>query len=84
MAGLDARRSAAAERVAAAEREQTSAEAQLATLVQVQAAADENAPLDAWLARRLLGTAPRLWQKVSLEARGKLARGIPASAKGTI
>ena len=66
-AGLDARRSAAAERVAAAEREQTSAEAQLATLVQVQAAADENAPLDAWLARRLLGTAPRLWQKVRIE-----------------
>jgi chromosome segregation protein len=67
-AGVDARRDAAAERVAAAEREQTAAEAQLATLVQVQAAADENAPLDAWLERRRLGAVPRLWQKVRIEA----------------
>ena len=65
---LDERRSAAAERLAGAEREQTAAEAQLATLVQVQAAADENAPLDAWLARRLLGSVPRLWQKIRIDA----------------
>jgi len=36
-------------------------------LLQVQAAADENAPLDAWLARRQLGSVPRLWQKVRIE-----------------
>ena len=67
-AGFDARSGAAAEGVAAAEREQTAAEAQLATLLQVQAAADENAPLDAWLARRQLGSVPRLWQKVRIES----------------
>ena len=67
-AGYDAREGAAAEGVAAAELEQTAAEAQLATLLQVQAAADENAPLDEWLARRGLGSVSRLWQKVRIES----------------
>ena len=67
-AALDARAAALTEQVAAAVREHTAAEAQLATLVQVQAAADENAPLDAWLARRMLGGLPRLWQKIRIDA----------------
>jgi chromosome segregation protein len=66
--GFDARRGATAEEVANNELEQTAAEAQLATLLQVQAAADENAPLDAWLARRGLGSVSRLWQKVRIES----------------
>ncbi|HEX5611291.1 MAG TPA: chromosome segregation protein SMC, partial [Burkholderiales bacterium] len=67
-AALDARAAELTEQVASAEREHTAAEAQLATLLQVQAAADENAPLDAWIARRTLGGLPRLWQKIRIDA----------------
>ncbi len=66
-AALDARRAAAADGVAAAARAQTAAEAQLATLLQVQAAADDNAPLHDWLERRSLGSLPRLWQKIRID-----------------
>ncbi|MBI2752719.1 MAG: chromosome segregation protein SMC, partial [Betaproteobacteria bacterium] len=66
-AALDTRRTAAAEALSVASREQTAADAQLATLLQVQRAADENAPLDDWLNRRGLGALPRLWQKIRID-----------------
>ena len=67
VAALDARHAAAAEVLAAASREQTASDAQLATLIQVQKAADDNAPLDDWLGRQGLGALPRLWQKIRID-----------------
>ena len=57
----------AAEASVAASREQTAADAQLATLKQVQAAAEEEAPLHDWLARHQLASLPRFWQKIRIE-----------------
>ncbi|MFY9316677.1 MAG: chromosome segregation protein SMC, partial [Burkholderiales bacterium] len=58
---------AAAEAQAEASREQTAADAQLATLKQVQAAAEEEAPLHEWLARHQLASLPRFWQKIRID-----------------
>ena len=66
-AALEERQAAAADRVAAASREATAAEAQLATLRQIQAAAENNAPLQEWLGRHGLASLPRLWQKLRIE-----------------
>ena len=57
----------ATEASVAASREQTAADAQLATLKQVQAAAEEEAPLHDWLARHQLASLPRFWQKIRIE-----------------
>ena len=64
---LGAASAAAAEAQAEASREQTAADAQLATLKQVQAAAEEEAPLHEWLARHQLASLPRFWQKIRIE-----------------
>jgi chromosome segregation protein len=64
---LGAAASAAAETQADAVREHTAADAQLATLKQVQAAAEEEAPLHEWLERHQLASLPRFWQKVRIE-----------------
>jgi chromosome segregation protein len=76
-AGLDALQSetealttasaAAAEAQAEASREHTAADAQLATLKQVQAAAEEEAPLHEWLERHQLAALPRFWQKIRID-----------------
>ena len=58
---------AAAEVDAEASRALTAADAQLATLKQVQAAAEEDAPLHAWLERHHLATLPRFWQKIRID-----------------
>ena len=60
-------KAAAARALEEAVREHAAAAAQLATLKQVQAQADENAPLAEWLARRGLGAAARLWQRLRIE-----------------
>ncbi len=65
---LDERQSMAMERVAQASRDATAAEAQLATLRQIQAAAEDNAPLHGWLEAHGLSTLPHLWQKLRIEA----------------
>ena len=57
----------AAEASVEAAREQTAADAQLATLKQVQAAAEEEAPLHEWLERHRLAALPRFWQKIRIE-----------------
>src|SRR5690606_33707431 len=67
-AHLEERRAAAAEGLGGAEREHAAAEAQLATLRQIQAAAEENAPLRDWLDRHGLGAVPRLFQKLRIDA----------------
>jgi chromosome segregation protein len=64
---LAAASTAAAEAHAEASREQTAADAQLATLRQVQASAEEDAPLHAWLERHQLAALPRFWQKIRIE-----------------
>jgi chromosome segregation protein len=64
---LSAAHAAAADTHAEASREQTAADAQLATLKQVQAAAEEQAPLHEWLERHRLAALPRFWQKIRIE-----------------
>jgi chromosome segregation protein len=66
-AALEERRAAAAEALSAVQREHAGAEAQLATLRQIQAAAEDNAPLAEWLERHQLGGAARLWQKLRID-----------------
>ncbi|HEY8067342.1 MAG TPA: chromosome segregation protein SMC [Burkholderiales bacterium] len=64
---LSAASTAAADAHAEASREQTAADAQLTTLRQVQASAEEDAPLHAWLERHQLAALPRFWQKIRID-----------------
>jgi len=64
---LAATSAAAAETDAQASREHTAADAQLNTLKQVQAAAEEEAPLHEWLERHHLAALPRFWQKIRID-----------------
>ncbi len=64
---LAAASATAAEAHAGASREHTAADAQLATLKQVQAAAEEEAPLHEWLARHQLAALPRFWQSIRID-----------------
>jgi chromosome segregation protein len=66
-AALEERSAAAGEALGAAQREHAAAAAQLATLRQIQAAAEDNAPLREWLERHGLGALPRLWQKLRID-----------------
>ncbi|HEX2333492.1 MAG TPA: chromosome segregation protein SMC [Burkholderiales bacterium] len=60
-------RAQAAEALGAAQREHAAAHAQLDTLRQIQAAAEDNAPLQEWLERHGLVHAARLWQKLRID-----------------
>ena len=64
---LDAARASAVERLSTASQEHAAAEAQLTTLQQIQAAAEDNAPLRDWLERHGLSSLPRFWQQVRIE-----------------
>ena len=64
---LAAANTGAAEAHAEASRVHTAADAQRATLKQVQAAAEEEAPLHAWLERHQLAALPRFWQKIRID-----------------
>ncbi len=66
-AALEEARAAAADALAEATREHTAAQAQLSTLKQVQAAAEENAALQEWLERHRLAALPRFWQKIRID-----------------
>src|SRR5258708_11000093 len=66
-AALEERCAAAGETLGAAQREHAAAAAQLATLRQIQAAAEDNAPLREWLERHGLEALPRLWQKLRID-----------------
>ncbi|MDX1431423.1 MAG: chromosome segregation protein SMC, partial [Gammaproteobacteria bacterium] len=58
----------AQERLESALRESAAADAQLATLRQIQAATEDNAPLREWLERHALAALPRLWQKLRIDS----------------
>ena len=64
---LTAASTTATEAHAQASRVHTAADAQLATLKQVQAAAEEEAPLHEWLERHQLAALPRFWQKIRID-----------------
>ena len=64
---LEAARAATASALSVASHEHAALEAQLATLEQIQAAAEDNAPLRDWLERNGLSALPRLWQQVRIE-----------------
>ena len=64
---LEQQRQDAAERVNTALREHSAAEAQLATLRQVQERIAENGELRGWLERHSLSGRPRLWQKLRID-----------------
>jgi chromosome segregation protein len=64
---LAATSTVAAEARAVASREHTAADAQLATLKQVQASAEEEAPLHEWLERHQLAALPRFWQQIRID-----------------
>jgi chromosome segregation protein len=66
-ATAEERRAAAAEALGAAQREHAAAQAQLETLREIQADADESAPLHDWLERHGLAHAARLWQKLRID-----------------
>ena len=67
-ASLEERQSDAMTRVEQASREVAAAEARLATLRQIQAAAEDNVPLHEWLEMHGLSALPRLWQKLRIDA----------------
>ncbi len=64
---LEERRAAATDLLNAAQREHAAAEAQIATLRQIQAAAEDNAPLREWFERHGLGGLAPLWQKLRID-----------------
>jgi chromosome segregation protein len=66
-AAADELRTQAGEALGAAQREHAAAHAQLDTLRQIQAAAEDNAPLQEWLERHGLAQAARLWQKLRID-----------------
>nr|ART35641.1 A109 [uncultured bacterium] len=70
---LEQARGQAADVLSAASQEHAAAEAQLATLEQIQAAAEDNAPLREWLERHGLGALPRFWQEVRIESGWEVA-----------
>ena len=64
---VEARKALAAEALSGAQREHAAMEAQIATLRQIQAATEDNAPLRDWFERHgLAGLAP-LWQKLRID-----------------
>ena len=64
---LCAGNAAATEAHAQASREHTAADAQRATLKQVQASAEADAPLHEWLERHQLAALPRFWQRIRID-----------------
>ena len=65
---VEARKALAAEALSGAQREHAAVEAQIATLRQIQAATEDNAPLRDWFERHgLAGVAP-LWQQLRIDA----------------
>jgi chromosome segregation protein len=64
---LEERRAAAAETLGAAQREHAAAQAQLDTLREIQAQAQDSAQLHDWLQRHGLGSASQLFQRLRIE-----------------
>jgi chromosome segregation protein len=68
LSNLEEHKAQAAEALSVAQREHAAVEAQIATLRQIQAATEENAPLHDWFERHGLGGLPPLWQKLRIDA----------------
>jgi chromosome segregation protein len=66
-AAAEEARAQAAEALGEAQRSHAAAQAQLATLRQIQADTENNAPLNEWLGRHGLAQAARLWQKLRID-----------------
>ncbi len=66
-AALEQQSSADADALSEAQREHAAAQAQLATLRQIQADAENSAPLHEWVERHGLGSVSRLWQKLRID-----------------
>ncbi len=67
LSSLEEERAASLEALQQAQREHAAAEAQVATLRQIQAATEDNAPLREWFERHGLGGLPPLWQKLRID-----------------
>ena len=61
------RESETSETQSLARQQLTAAEAQLATLLQIQKDAEDNAPLHGWLEKHQLAALPRFWQKLRID-----------------
>ena len=66
-AAAEEERATATESLSAARRDEAAAQAQLATLRQIQADTENNAPLRDWLDRHAFGGLPRLFQKLRID-----------------
>ncbi len=66
-AALEQQSSAAGDALSEAQREHAAAQAQLGTLRQIQADAENSAPLHEWVERHGLGSVSRLWQKLRID-----------------
>ncbi|CAN0044577.1 unnamed protein product, partial [Phaeothamnion confervicola] len=67
-AALDRERQAAVARLSEALRDHSAAEAQLATLVKIQASMAEDGKLAEWLEKRGLAGLPKFWENLKIEA----------------
>jgi chromosome segregation protein len=67
VSSLEEQRTSGAEALTAAQREHAAVEARIATLRQIQEAAEDNAPLRDWFERHGLGGLPPLWQKLRID-----------------
>jgi chromosome segregation protein len=67
-ATLDERRQAATDGLQTLERELSALDGKLLTLQKIQNQVEENSKIQDWIDRHQLGTKPRLWQKIRVEA----------------
>jgi chromosome segregation protein len=65
---LEERRQASTDRLRGMERELSALDGRLLTLQKIQNQVEENGRIQAWLDRHQLGSKPRLWQKIRVEA----------------
>jgi chromosome segregation protein len=67
-AAVDERRQTSVEKLQALERELSALDGRLLTLQRIQSQVEENGRIQAWLDRHQLGSKPRLWQRIRVEA----------------
>ena len=65
---VEQERAAAQQRIQSLERDLSGLDAKLLTLQDIQRQADENRKIQDWLDRHQLSSAPRLWQRIKVEA----------------
>src|SRR3990170_739458 len=65
---VEQERAAAQQRIQSLERDLSGLDAKLLTLQDIQRQEDENRKIQDWLDRHQLSSAPRLWQRIKVEA----------------